>query len=52
MHQLHVMATVRTTHAALGNMVPRDVGAIINVASVAGFVRGPGSVSYCATKAG
>ncbi len=50
MHQLHVMATVRLTHAALGNMVPRNEGAIINVASVAGFVRGPGSVSYCATK--
>lgn len=50
MHQLHVMATVRLTHAALANMAPRDQGAIINVASVAGFVRGPGSVSYCATK--
>jgi len=50
MHQLHVMATVRLTHAALANMVPRNQGAIINVASVAGFVRGPGSVSYCATK--
>jgi uncharacterized protein len=50
MHQLHVMATMRLTHAALGNMVPRDLGAVINVASVAGFVRGPGSVSYCATK--
>jgi short-subunit dehydrogenase len=50
MHQLHVMATVRLTHAALGNMVPRDSGAIINVASVAGFARSQGSVSYCATK--
>ncbi len=50
MHQLHVMATVRLTHAALGNMVPRDNGAIINVASVAGFARSQGSVSYCATK--
>ncbi len=50
MHQLHVMATVRLTHAALGNMVPRDQGAVINVASVAGFVRSKGSVSYCATK--
>src|SRR5208283_4154916 len=26
-------------------------GAVINVASVAGFTRSPGSVSYCATKA-
>jgi short-subunit dehydrogenase len=51
MHQLHVMAAMRLTHAALGNMVPRDLGAVINVASVASFVRSQGSVSYCATKA-
>lgn len=50
MHQVHVMATMQLTHAALGNMVPRNEGGIINVASVAGFVRGPGAVSYCATK--
>jgi len=50
MHQLHVMATVRLTHAALGNMVPRNEGGVINVASVAGFARSQGSVSYCATK--
>lgn len=50
MHQLHVMATVRLTHAALRNMVPRNQGAVLNVASVAGFVRSKGSVSYCATK--
>jgi uncharacterized protein len=51
MHQLHVMAAMRLTHAALGNMVPRDLGAVINVASVASFVRSQGSVSYGATKA-
>lgn len=50
MHQLHVMATVRLTHAALRNLVPRDTGGIINVASVSAFVRSPGAVSYCATK--
>ena len=50
MHRLHVMATVRLTHAALGNMVPRDSGAIINVASVSAWIRTPGSTSYCATK--
>jgi short-subunit dehydrogenase len=50
MHQLHVMATMRLTHAALGSMVARDQGSIINVASVAGFARSQGSVSYCATK--
>jgi len=50
MHRLHVMATVRLTHAALRNMVARDLGGIINVASVSAFVRSPGSVSYGATK--
>jgi uncharacterized protein len=50
MHKLHVMAPVRLTHAALRNMVARDVGAIINVASVSAFVRNAGSVSYGATK--
>jgi hypothetical protein len=50
MHQLHVMATVELTHAALGNMVPKGKGAVINVASVAGFSRSPSNVSYCATK--
>ncbi len=50
MHRLHVMATVRLTHAALRNMVPQDRGAIINVASVSAFVRNAGSVSYAATK--
>lgn len=50
MHKLHVMATVRLTHAALGNMVGRNFGAIINVASVSAFVRTPGSTGYSATK--
>ncbi len=50
MHKLHVMATVQLTHAALRNMVPRDFGGIINVASVSAFVRSPGSTSYAATK--
>lgn len=50
MHKLHVMATMQLTHAALNNMVPRDFGGIVNVASVAAFVRSAGSVSYCATK--
>ncbi len=50
MHRLHVMAAMRLTHAALRNMVPRDVGGIINVASVSAFVRSPGTTSYAATK--
>lgn len=51
MHRLHVIATLRLTHAALQAMVARGKGAIINVSSVAGFGQSPGSVSYCATKA-
>lgn len=50
MHQLHVTATMRLTHVALRNMVSRGSGAVINVSSVAAFVRGIGSASYCATK--
>lgn len=56
MHQLHVLATVRLTHAALANLlgpnaVLRHTSGVINVASVAGFGQAPGSVSYNATKA-
>lgn len=50
MHQLHIMATVELTHAALRNMVPKGAGAVINVASVAAFTRSPSNISYCATK--
>ena len=51
MHRLHVMATMRLSHAALRNMTARNQGAIINVSSVAAFVPRPGSTSYYATKA-
>ena len=50
MHRLHVMATVRLTHAALNVMIPRGTGAVINVASVAAFARSSFNTSYCATK--
>lgn len=50
LHRLHILATMRLTHAALGQMVPRGSGAIINVASVAGFVTTPGSSTYSASK--
>jgi short-subunit dehydrogenase len=51
MHRLHVLATVRLTHAALQGMTVRDRGAVINVSSVAAFSINPGNVSYCSTKA-
>ncbi len=50
MHRLHILATLKLTHAALPGMVARNYGAIINVASVAAFVRQPGGASYAATK--
>jgi short-subunit dehydrogenase len=50
MHELHITATLRLTHAALNNLVPRDTGAVINVASVSAFVRIAGTTSYAATK--
>jgi short-subunit dehydrogenase len=51
MHELHVMATMRLTRAALVAMVPRGRGGVINVSSVAAFGQSPGNISYCATKA-
>jgi uncharacterized protein len=50
MHRLHIIATLRLCHAALGALVPKNRGAIINVASVAAFIRGTGSGSYGSTK--
>jgi short-subunit dehydrogenase len=52
MHRLHVLATLRLSHAALANLVPRAAPGtgIINVSSVAAYVSSPQSVSYSATK--
>ena len=50
MHRVHVLATMRLTHAALPAMIARAKGGIINVSSVAGFWQAPGNISYCATK--
>ncbi len=51
MHRLHVLATLRLTHAALPGMVGRRTGSVINVSSVAAFWETPGNASYSATKA-
>ena len=50
MHRLHILATLRLTHAALQGMVARGAGGIINVSSVAGFLTSPGAISYGSTK--
>ncbi len=51
MHMVHVIATMRLSHAALRRMVAQRTGAVINVSSVAAFSLGAGNVSYGATKA-
>jgi hypothetical protein len=51
MHRLHVMATLRLSHAALRKMTARGKGAVVNVASVAAFICRPGNTSYYSTKA-
>jgi hypothetical protein len=51
MHRLHVIATMRLSHAALRKMTARGKGAVVNVSSVAAFIARPGSTSYGATKA-
>ena len=49
--RLNVLATVRLTRAALPGMISRGHGGIINVSSIAAFVPGRYTATYCATKA-
>jgi short-subunit dehydrogenase len=48
---LNVLALVRLTHAALGPMVARGHGGVINVSSVGAYQPTPQSATYGATKA-
>jgi short-subunit dehydrogenase len=48
---VNVLALVRLTHAALGAMLERDNGSIMNVSSVAGLQATPQNATYGATKA-
>jgi hypothetical protein len=49
--RLNVLALVRLSHAAARGMVERGHGAILNVASLAGFQPIPTDATYAATKA-
>ena len=49
--RLNVLAVVRLTHAALGGMVERGRGGVINVSSVGAYQPTPSSATYGATKA-
>lgn len=51
MLRVHVLAVHRLAQAAVQSMAPRGRGAIINVASTAGYLISPGNVNYTATKA-
>jgi short-subunit dehydrogenase len=51
MVQLHVVASMRLSRAALPGMIAHHRGTIINVSSVAAFIPMPRNVTYCATKA-
>ena len=48
---LNALALMELTHAALPGMVNRGAGAVLNIASVAGFQPLPGMAVYSATKA-
>jgi len=50
MVQVHLLATVRLTRAALPGMVARRKGAIVNVSSLASFFPLPGNATYSSTK--
>jgi uncharacterized protein len=50
MIQVHVLAPVRFTRAALPGMIARQCGDIINVASLAAFIPSMGNVIYSSSK--
>ncbi len=51
MVRLNVESVVELTGAVLPGMVQRRRGAILNVASIAGYLPGPGQAVYHASKA-
>lgn len=49
--KIHIETTVRLCHATIPNMRKQQNGAIINVASIGGFIPMPSSTTYNAAKA-
>ncbi len=49
--RLNVLAVTRLAHAAVGGMLERGRGDVVNVSSMAGFLPLPYSTTYAATKA-
>ena len=50
MLQVHIMAVVELTYAALPVMLANQCGHIVNVSSMSAFLIGPGQVTYAASK--
>jgi short-subunit dehydrogenase len=51
MIQIHCATPLRLAQAVLPGMIARGDGLVVNVASVAAFVTGPGNATYSGTKA-
>ena len=49
--EVNILALVTLSHAALGVMVPRRSGKLLNVSSIGAFAPAPGGATYSATKA-
>ena len=50
MLQVHIMAVVELTYAALPMMLANRCGHIVNVSSMSAYLIGPGQVTYAASK--
>jgi short-subunit dehydrogenase len=51
MVKVHILATIKLTHAAIPNMVAQGRGTIISLSSLGAFAPVPGNATYSGTKA-
>ena len=51
MIDVHVLASVQLSHAALPGIIAQDKGGIVNVSSIGALIPWAGDATYCATKA-